>query len=139
MTEPDLRGCAILIVQKDVPTALDLQDAFAESGARLLTSYRPASALMHARSSQISAAVIDASIAMEERNAICERLATRNVPFVLFGQQMTSEGAGCLGSLARPREALERIAEFVRGDPAWRDDGRERSTGPDSRNSSVLQ
>ena len=139
MTEPDLRGCAILIVHKDMPTALDIQDAFAESGARLLTSYRPASALMHAKSSQISAAVIDASIGMDERNAICERLATRNVPFVLFGQQMSSDGAGCLDSLARPREALERIADFVRGDSAWRDDGRERSRGPDARNSSVLQ
>ena len=139
MTEPDLRGFAILIVQKDVPTALDLQDTFAESGARLLTSYRPASALMHAKSSQISAAVIDASIGMDERNAICERLATRNVPFVLFGQQMASDGAGCMDSLARPSEALERIAEFVRSNSAWRHDGPERSRGPDAGASSALQ
>ena len=52
MTEPDLRGRAILILQKDLPTALDLRDAFAESGARLLTSYRPASALVHAETSR---------------------------------------------------------------------------------------
>lgn len=131
MTEPNLGGCAVLIVQKDLPTALDLQDAFAESGARVLTSYRPARALLHAENSQISAAVIDASLDIDDRDAICKRLTTRNVPFVLYGHEQSTDGGRCMNSSERPIEAVERVAEIVRTSSSRRHDGRLRLNGSD--------
>ena len=138
MTQPDLSGCAILIVQKDLSTALDLQDAFAEFGAGLLTSYRPARALMHAETSQISAAVIDASIDVDARNAICQRLSTRNIPFVLYGHKRTTGFAGCMESPVRPIEAVKRIAEIVQTSAARRHDGLLRSSGSGAMGSALL-
>ena len=131
MTKSDLRGCAVLIVQKDLSTALDLQDAFAESGARVLTSYRPARALLHAKTSQISAAVIDASLDVDDREAICKQLTTRNVPFVLYGHKQSTDSGERKNSSERPIEAVERVVKIVRTSSARRHDGRFRLSRSD--------
>ena len=138
MTELDLSGCAILIVQKDLPTALDLQDAFAGTGARLLTSYRPSSALQHAEVSQLSAAVIDASLDVEERNAICKRLAMRNVPYVLYRHIPSFDVAGRRAPAARPIDAVEQIAEIVGTNSDTRHDGRSLATRSNTGGSAML-
>ena len=40
MNNTELAGKTILIVQADIPTALDLQDILADEGARIVTAYR---------------------------------------------------------------------------------------------------
>ena len=48
MEKRKLLGRTILIVEDVIGDALNLQDALAEAGARVLTAYRPQRALEHA-------------------------------------------------------------------------------------------
>lgn len=112
MSGVDLSGYSILIVQKDISTALDVQDAFADAGARVVTSYRVESAVQHAEHVQLSAAVIDASLLMEDRRNICDRLTARQVPFILYGADPMSEERAA--RVLHPFVAVERVAGLVR-------------------------
>jgi hypothetical protein len=75
-----LHGYSILIVEPDLDAALDLQEKLTNLGARVLTAYGHERAIMHAESTQLSAAVVGKTVSDEARNSIYLRLSTRHIP-----------------------------------------------------------
>ena len=86
-----LAGRSILVVEEEIRDALDLQDSFAEAGARVFTAYRMERALEHAGHTALSAAVIDISRGVNDSRALCKHLADRGIPFVFYCEQMPDE------------------------------------------------
>jgi hypothetical protein len=81
-----LHGYSILIVEPDLDAALDLQEKLTGLGARVLTAYGAERAIMHAESTQLSAAVVGKTLSDEARNSIYLRLSTRQIPVMRHDQ-----------------------------------------------------
>ena len=90
MEKKQLSGRSILVVESDIRDALDLQDSFAEAGARVFTAYRLVCALAHAQRTSLSAAVIDVSGGVRHSAALCRHLTEREVPFIFYGKQVSA-------------------------------------------------
>jgi CheY-like chemotaxis protein len=78
-----LNGYSVLIVEPDLDTALVLQDSLAMDGARVLTAYGVDRALLHAETTQLSAAVLGKSLSVADRNSIFRQLSQRKIPIML--------------------------------------------------------
>ena len=91
MKTQTLTGRSILVVEGEIREALDLQDCFAEAGARVFTAYRLECALRHALNTSLSAAVIDISNRAGHSAALCRHLVSRDVPFVFYGARLPAE------------------------------------------------
>jgi DNA-binding response OmpR family regulator len=91
MQKQKFAGRSILIVEPDPFIAVDLQDTFADEGARVVTAFRLERALQLAERPTLSAAVIDSALGTEDRGALCCRLAERKVPFVFHSERKTCE------------------------------------------------
>ena len=86
-----LAGRSILVVEDEIRDALDLQDSFADAGARVFTAYRMQRAMEHAEHTSLSAAVIDISRGGGHPAALCRHLAKRRVPFAFYGRHIPAE------------------------------------------------
>ena len=82
MNNTELAGKTILIVQADIPTALDLQDILADEGARIVTAYRLERALQLAELQDLAGVLIDNSLC-ERGCQLRSRLMHRKIPHVV--------------------------------------------------------
>ena len=90
MEKKKLSGRSILVVESEIRDALDLQDCFADAGAKVFTAYRMECALAHAQRTSLSAAVIDASRGVRHSAELCRHLTEREVPFIFYGKQVSA-------------------------------------------------
>jgi hypothetical protein len=77
-----LCGHSVLIIETNISSATDLQDALAETGARIWTAYTFERAYRHAEKSQLSAVIINTALSPMETKLLRIMLAERNIPFV---------------------------------------------------------
>jgi DNA-binding response OmpR family regulator len=91
MERQKLAGRSILIVEPDPFIAVDIQDALADEGARVVTAFRLQRALQLAERPRLSAAVIDCTLGVEDQGALCLRLRARNVPFIFHSKRLARE------------------------------------------------
>ena len=86
-----LSGRTILIVEDEPLIVLEVQDAFHGAGARIVSAARIKDALEIIDKSDLSAAVVDINLGGQDCSAVCERLAERKIPFVLYTGQARPE------------------------------------------------
>lgn len=86
-----LLGHSVLLVEADLWLALNLQSSFAEAGARVVTASELERALPLAEQPDLSVAVIDNSLAAEDKDALCRHLSERRVPFVFHSGRRTED------------------------------------------------
>jgi DNA-binding response OmpR family regulator len=116
MTTLNLRGRSVLVVVSDIYTNIDLQDALAEAGAKVVAAFGLERGLLRAACPSLSAAVIESSLAKADGGAVCRRLDERKVPFVVVGGQMTSvPGTGTDASLMTKATDTHAVVEAVAG------------------------
>ena len=114
----DLTGRVILIVEDEPAIAMDLQDAFANHHARIITAYRLERALELARVATLSAAVIDFSLAASNNGSLLSLLKAREVPFAFFtGRSAQELGAWqhvpCIRKPAHPDDVVRLVARLL--------------------------
>jgi DNA-binding response OmpR family regulator len=83
-TDLALSGRTILIVEDEPLIVLEVQGAFNAAGARIISTAKISDALKLIDATELSAAVVDINLGGQDCGAVCERLAQRNVPFVLY-------------------------------------------------------
>jgi DNA-binding NtrC family response regulator len=88
-----LAGCAILVVEDEPIIALDIADAFTCAGARTVMSRSLREAHQLVQGDSWSAAVLDHLFEDGDSSQLCELLAKRNVPFVLYTGRGELDGA----------------------------------------------
>lgn len=106
-----LCGHAILIVEPTISVAADLQDALAETGARIWTAYTFERACMHAATSHLSAAIINPAFSPLEKKKLSDLLSERSVPFLVSSEDKTRTFDDVLIS---PVPIVHRIVSLVR-------------------------
>ncbi len=106
-----LCGHAVLIVEPTISAAADLQDALAETGARIWTAYTFERACMHAATSQLSAAITSAALSPLEKKKLSDLLSERSVPFVVSSENKKHRHGDVLIS---PVPIVHRIVSLVR-------------------------
>jgi DNA-binding response OmpR family regulator len=80
-----LNGYSVLIVEPDLDAALALQDSLAMGGARVITAYGVDRAMLHAETTNLSAAVVGKSLSVADRNSILRQLLQRKIPIMVDG------------------------------------------------------
>ena len=80
MEKARLTGRTILIVHKDVDSALPLQDRIVQAGSRVLTAYSLSRALLIARNARLDDALVD--LDMAGASEIVDMLTERRVPHI---------------------------------------------------------
>jgi hypothetical protein len=106
-----LCGHAVLIIETDLSAATDLQDALAETGARIWTAYTFERAYLHAEKSHLSAAIINGTIPPLEKKMLSDLLSKRNVPYVVSSNGSSyPTGRPSISPMA----TVERIVTLVR-------------------------
>ncbi len=106
-----LCGHSVLIIETDISAATDLQDALAETGARIWTAYTFERAYLHAEKSHLSAAIINAAYSPLEKKMLGDLLFERNVPYLVSSKPM-SYPPGHLS--VHPAATVARIVKLVR-------------------------
>jgi CheY-like chemotaxis protein len=79
-----LCGRSILVVEDEPLIALDLEQSLHNAGAKVLSAYTLDGALQLAEHAGLSAAVLDYGLAAGTCGPVCERLAQRRIPFVIY-------------------------------------------------------
>jgi DNA-binding response OmpR family regulator len=115
-----LSGRTILIVEDEPLIVLEVQDAFHAAGARIVSAARIKDALEIIDKNDLSAAVVDINLGGQDCGAVCERLAERKIPFVLYTGQARPEvllrwpEAPVLTKLADMQKVLAVVAGILR-------------------------
>ena len=79
-----LGGCSILIVEDEPLIALELHDVLHRAGGSILAATNVKDALVLITYADISAAVLDISLATSDCSALCIALARRSIPFIFY-------------------------------------------------------
>jgi DNA-binding NtrC family response regulator len=90
-SRPALHGARILVVEDDFIISMELESILAEAGAEVLGPCRTAaqaSALIEANN--ISAAVLDFRLGLENSLPVAQKLTRHRVPFVFFTGQVNT-------------------------------------------------
>ena len=88
-----LTGRSILIVEDEPLIALDLQSAFENAGAHVITASKLREALSLIGTDGLSAAVLDHALGDGDSSQLCERLQERGIPFVIYSGFSEAVGA----------------------------------------------
>jgi DNA-binding NtrC family response regulator len=78
-----LAGCTILIIEDEPLVALGVVAACEQAGATTMTAHTLSQAERLVETEGLSAAVIDFRVGSGNTNALCLRLAERQIPFVM--------------------------------------------------------
>ena len=84
MEKLSLCGRSILVVEDEPMIALDLETSLYNAGARVLSACTLDRALHLVEHAGLSAAVLDYGLSTHNCTPICERLAQRRIPFVIY-------------------------------------------------------
>lgn len=79
-----LLGRLVLVVEDEPLVALHVQDLLEKAGASVLLAYTLATARIHARHPDLSAAVLDHGLKTGDTSEICTILKGRQIPFVVY-------------------------------------------------------
>ena len=113
-----LDGQSVLIVDDEPVIVIDLAEAFAEAGAKVTTtsSFQQAAALVE--HDGLTAAVLDHNLGEGNSSPLCERLASRHIPFVTYSGYSAVEGPCSQGphisKPADPAVIIQTIANLLR-------------------------
>jgi DNA-binding response OmpR family regulator len=92
-----LVGCTILVMEDEPLIAMAISEALRDAGAAVMTADSLREAVPIASHPDLSAAVLDLTVADGDAAAVCEVLSARDIPFVLYsGKQPETVPAGCL-------------------------------------------
>src|SRR5215470_16300122 len=78
-----LAGCTILIIEDEPLIALDVAAVCEKAGATTLLAQTLVQAERLVETKGLSAAIVDFKIGAYNSNAVCSRLAERQIPFVM--------------------------------------------------------
>ena len=116
MQSPDLAGRTILIFEDEPLIALDIADEFQVAGAEVLTATKLEVALQLAATRDLSAAIIDLGLDLEQGAVLRDRLKERSIPYLHYGAAQAERTSS--PSLSKPalRGALANaVAELLAG------------------------
>ena len=88
-----LVGRVILVIEDEPLIALDIQQAFEDAGAKVMSARTLAAAMVAVENPDLSAAIVDHALGDGDSSDICERLSERNVPFVTYSGFANIDGA----------------------------------------------
>jgi DNA-binding response OmpR family regulator len=91
MSSASLAGCTILICEDEPLIALDIAEAFSNSGARVITVPSLANALIAVEDEVPSAVILDLALSDGESSQLRELLKERNIPYVVHSVYAASE------------------------------------------------
>jgi CheY-like chemotaxis protein len=91
--EHALSGRSILIVEDEPLISLLIAEAFAEVGASTIVKSTLAEAVAAAEGSGFSAAIVDHGLSDGETTKLCQRLAERKIPYVVYSGYPQPVGA----------------------------------------------
>jgi DNA-binding response OmpR family regulator len=79
-----LCGRSVLVVEDEPLIALDLEQSLHEAGAKVLPACTLDRALQLVDHAGLSAAILDYGLSAGNCGPVCERLAQRRIPFVIY-------------------------------------------------------
>jgi len=104
MQTTGLAGRSVLVVEDEPLIALNIIQAFETAGAHVEAARTLAEAKFLVDRDGLSAAVLDFGLGDSEAHALCERLTTRNIPFVLHSGYAHA-GEACHSGIVVPKPA----------------------------------
>ena len=93
MIRPTLAGRSILIVEDEPLIALDIATEFERVGALVAHTATLKEALNLIEADGLSAAILDHGLQDGDSTKLCERLADRGIPFVIYSGYGRLDGA----------------------------------------------
>ena len=125
MTEPDLAGRRIMVVEDEMLIAMMLELALADAGCHVVGPFgRLSDAVVAARTEAVDGALLDINLAGESVFPAAEALEQRGVPFLLvsgYGRDLLPPDRRHWQVCAKPfrmNDVLETLADLVRRQPA---------------------
>lgn len=97
MTSAGLAGRLILICEDEPLIAIEIADAFAKVGARVVRARSLKDALVAVEDDALSAAELDHALEDGDSTQLCARLKERNIPFVTYSGYSELDGACAAG------------------------------------------
>jgi hypothetical protein len=113
-----LNGYSVLIVEADLDAALALQDSLAMGGARVLTAYGVDRAMLHAQSTNLSAAVVGKSLSAADRNSIFRELLERRIPIMVNREEYGRQLGGRIVANGSTKGVVTQLVEVISSEPA---------------------
>ncbi len=92
-----LKGISILVVEDEPLIAMDIAQAFQDSGAAITSTNTLHHALVLVNNDGLSAAIIDHALGSENSNALCKRLRELHIPFIVYSGYKNIDGP-CSGA-----------------------------------------
>ena len=112
-----LLGRLVLVVEDEPLVALHVQDLLEKAGASVLLAYTLATARIHARHPDLSAAVLDHGLKTGDTSEICTILKDRQIPFVVYSGYDHMQGdcadAELVHKPASPHVLVARLASAL--------------------------
>jgi DNA-binding response OmpR family regulator len=104
----------VLVVEDEPLIALDLVDAFEAAGATVLPAARVSEAIRIVGSAHLDAAVVDLHLGDGFADAVCDRLDSRKVPFIIHsGDLATAASIRCGALIQKPITSAKLVASVV--------------------------
>ena len=117
-----LAGRSILIVEDEPIIALDIATAFQNAGAQVTTTTTLDHAETHVEHDGLAAAVLDHGLGDGNSSSLCERLAERGIPFVIYSGFGTIDEGACrkaphIVKPAHPATIIATVVGMLHGRP----------------------
>ena len=113
-----LTGCSILVVEDEPLIAMDVVQGLEAAGASVSKASTLSEALCKVECPDLSAAVLDHGLNDGDASQICERLAKRNIPFVIYSGYDYVEGPCSEGEHVRkpmrPEVLVAAVVDLLR-------------------------
>ena len=118
MLHPALQGCIILIVEDEPLIALNIEQAFENTGAELTVTNVMDHAILLAEHDGLSAAIVDHAIGNDTSGSLYKRLSERGIPFIIHSGHEVPEndrrGGVVVPKPALPEELVATIEALLR-------------------------
>jgi DNA-binding response OmpR family regulator len=92
-----LQGRSILLVEDEPIIAMDVAQAFEDTGAAMTTTNTLRHALLLVEHDGLSAVILDHALGDGDSSLLCERLKQRGIPFMIYSGFERIEGS-CKGA-----------------------------------------
>lgn len=110
-----LKGRSVLIVEDEAIIALEITQALQKVGALVTTTTTLKQAMVLVEHDGLAVAILDHALGNDDSTRLCERLAERDIPFVIYSGFDKVEGACAAGPLVSKPATAENLLATLEG------------------------